>query len=240
MRYLEFGTYILGKLPMELINDLRAHFDDLEPDVIDYKQSGYQSRSRRFGAFAFTGKDFDHDPGLRQHFNQVRMFHTQHAGCQPAGLTPASLSTGIYNALLQAVLATSPIKRGRDYMFGINLVRVRADDDHMGAPAPGLHQDGYDYSCHINVMRQNVSGGTSILALAPRPEAVVLECNLMPSEFLFFNDRAMYHTASPVTPRCGGHETWRDMVIVDLLAYQQHPIAIGHIGHSHEIRAHQD
>jgi hypothetical protein len=239
MRYHDFSTYIHGKLPAELVADLKPHFDDLEPDVIDYKRNGYQSRSRRFGAFSCNGEQFEHDPTLLQHFNQVRKFHTHYTGCQPAGLTERSLATGVYNALLQAVLATSPIKRGGDYMFGINLVRVRADDDHMGAPAPGLHQDGYDFSCHINVTRQNVSGGTSILATAPRPDAVVVECDLTPGEFVFFNDRTMYHTASPVTPRCGGHETWRDMIIVDLLAYQQLTAAFGRTGQSHEVRAHQ-
>jgi hypothetical protein len=240
MRYCEFNTYIRGKLPAELVDDLKAHFEHLEADVIDYKRNGYQSRSRRFGAFSFNGEQFEHDPSLRRHFNQVRQFHTHHTGSQPAGLTEASLGTDVYNALLHAVVATSPIKQARDYMFGINLVRVCADDDHMGAPAPGLHQDGYDYSCHINVTRQNVSGGTSILALAPRPEAVVVECDLMPGEFVFFNDRTMYHTASPVTPRCGGHKTWRDMIIVDLLAYQHRAIAVARSGQLHEIRAHQD
>lgn len=227
MRYLDFTTYIRGELAAELVAELKTHFEDLDPDVIDYKRTGYQSRSRRFGTFAFTGERFDHDPSLRQHFNHAKHFHTHHTGCQPAALTEASLATGVYDALLQAVLASSPIKNGRDFMFGINLVRVRADDEHMGAPAPGLHQDGYDYSCHINITRQNVSGGTSILALAPRPEAVIVECDLMPGQFVFFNDRTIYHTASPVTPRCGGHATWRDMIIVDLLAYAQRPAALG-------------
>jgi hypothetical protein len=222
MRNLDFSTYVRGKLAHELIDGLKGHFEGLAPDVIDYKRTGYQSRSRRFGAFAFTGEQFQHDPALRRYFNQPKGFHTQNTGCQPAGLTDTSLATGVCDALLQAVLATSPIKRGRDYMFGINLIRVRADDEHMGAPAPGLHQDGYDYSCHINVSRHNVSGGTSILAMTPHPDAVIVECDLTPGEFVFFNDRTIYHTASPVTPRCGGHETWRDMIIVDLLGYPQH------------------
>jgi hypothetical protein len=220
MRYSDFNTYIRGRLPAELVRDLKTHFEDLEPDVIDYKRNGFQSRSRRFGAFAFDGGDFRHDPSSRRHFNKPKCFHARYDECQPAHLTEGSLVTGVYGALLQAVLATSPIKRGNDYLFGVNLVRVRADDEHMGAPAPGLHQDGYDYSCHINVSRENVSGGTSILAVAPSPDTVVVECNLTPGEFVFFNDRTMYHTASPVTPRCGGHRTWRDMVIVDVLSHR--------------------
>jgi hypothetical protein len=219
MRYLDFTSYVRGRLPPELIDRLRPYFEDLEADVIDYKQHGFQSRTRRFGAFSFTGEKFTHDPSLAPRFNVRKQFHTQYMGTPPAGLTETSLATGIFDAVLQAVLAVSPIKPGSDYMFGINLVRVRADDDHMGAPAPGLHRDGYDYSCHINVSRHNVSGGTSILAMTPRPDTVIVECDLAPGELVFFNDRTIYHTASPVTPRCGGHETWRDMVIVDMLAY---------------------
>ncbi len=236
MRNFEFNTDIRGKLPVELVGDLQPHFDDLEPDVIDYKRTGFRSRLRRFGAFALTGERFEHSPALQEHFNRPKKFHSQYQACQPAPLRPGVVASGICDALLQAVLATSPIKRGEDFMFGINLVRVCADDDHMGAPAPGLHQDGYDYSCHINVARQNVSGGTSILALAPTPEAVVVDCDLMPGELIFFNDRTMYHTASPVTPRCGGHPTWRDMIIVDLLAYQHVESTVGRSSQAHEIR----
>ncbi|WP_394828669.1 2OG-Fe dioxygenase family protein [Pendulispora albinea] len=218
MSYLEFRSYILGRLPAVLVDNLRAHFDHLEPDVVDYKNNGFHSRSRRFGAFAFTGERFEHDPALLEHFNKPKKFHAQTVARHPAPLTEASLASGVCDELLQTVLAFSPLKWGREYFFGINFVRVRANDQFMGAPAPGFHQDGYDYSCHINVARQNVSGGTSILAEEPSPDAIAVECDLKPGEFVFFNDRTMYHTASPVTPRCGGHETWRDMIIVDIVA----------------------
>ncbi|MDZ7970265.1 MAG: 2OG-Fe dioxygenase family protein [Nostoc sp. DedSLP03] len=216
--YMRFDRYIKSLLPGDLSNQLSALFDELPLDVIDYKQTGFQSRYRSFSAYAFDNGTFVHSPQLIQYFNAQKDFHTIHNARPPAALSKATLSSGMIEKLLDVVLCYSPLKSAEEYIFGINLIRVRADDNHMGAPAPGFHQDGYDYSCHINIARQNVSGGASIIATRPDPKAVVIDCELQPGEFVFFNDRTLYHTASPVTPRYGGYETWRDMIIVDVIA----------------------
>ncbi|PZU68652.1 2OG-Fe dioxygenase family protein [Sphingobium sp.] len=214
---MQFSGYILGKLPSAITSDLAALFTLLPPDIIDYKSNGFQSRFRCFGAFRGDGEGFAPDINVRDRFNHKKKFHTDNRDRHPAPLPQEALQEGLIERLLKTIFSGSPLKSHRGYLYGVNLIRVTANDDFMGAPAPGLHQDGYDYSCHINIARNNVSGGASIIAETSSPETTVLDHELQPGEYVFFNDRTLHHTATPVTPRYGGHPTWRDMIIIDFI-----------------------
>lgn len=214
---MKFDSYILGRIPTSLVADLALLFEGLPADVIDYKRNGFRSRFRGFGAFEYRDGAFYHDPSLLGRFNAHKDFHTITAGGPPAALSNEAISGEAIANLLRVVVARSPLKATQDYIYGVNLIRVRANDDFMGAPAPGLHQDGYDFSCHINIARQNVTGGASLIAEEQTPESLLLECELQPGEFVFFNDRTLYHTASAIMPRYSGYETWRDMIIIDVV-----------------------
>jgi hypothetical protein len=212
----EFDGYLLGRLPSLLIKDLAFIFASLPADIIDYKQNGFQSRFRAFSSFRFKDGCFAPDRELLCHFNRKKQFHVQGVGSHPEWLaTTANLET--LQSLLKRIALASPLKSESDYHYGINAVRVVADDHYMGAPAPGLHQDGYDFSCHINIARENVSGGMSIIAKTEDPKTTMVKHDLHPGEFLFFNDRTLHHTATAVTPMYVGHPTWRDMIIVDIV-----------------------
>ena len=119
--------------------------------------------------------------------------------------------------MLAEMVSTMPIREPSDFMFGVNLVRVIANDTNLGSPAPGLHQDGYAFSLHLNVSRENVSGGASIIATGPDVEDIVVEHELTPGEFVVFNDKKMFHTATPVAPRICGKPKWRDVAIIDVV-----------------------
>ena len=49
------------------------------------------------------------------------------------------------------------------------------------------------------------------------PQDIILERELESGEFIFFNDRKVFHTATPVACKIGGYETYRDMVIIDFV-----------------------
>jgi hypothetical protein len=159
---------------------------------------------------------------LIQHFTRfstgIAAFTSKKTGNQTIPSPDARLrDSRAIEAFLAHLVPAMPLRVPEDYAVGINLVRVVADNTNMGSPAPGLHQDGYDFSCHVNVARQNVSGGASLLASGSKSSDVILEYVLQPNEFIFFNDRELYHTATPITQRIAGEETWRDMVIIDLI-----------------------
>lgn len=211
---IEFDSYLLSHLPATLTEALTPLFETLQPDTIDYKENGFQSRFRAFSSFRVEEDTFIPDRHLLKHFNRQKKFHTKGEGMQPVWLVNAQ-NISILQKLLKRITLAIPIQSDH-YFYGINAIRVIADRDYMGAPAPGLHQDGYDFSCHLNIARKNVSGGMSILASDIRPETTKIQHELQPGEFLFFNDRQLYHTATAVTPMYIGLPTWRDMFIIDI------------------------
>jgi hypothetical protein len=211
-----FETFILSKLSSPFHSELTESFNQLTEDTISYNRTGASTRRRGFGAFRYVDGEFQHDPELSVYFNARRDFHVDHADKKPNPLIPEVIQSKAYNALLNHVAPCLPIELSQ-YAIGINQIRVVADDDKMGSTAPGLHQDGYDYSCHICIARRNAAGGTSIVSTSQNADDVVLEQVLQPREFVFFNDRSLYHTATPVTCRIGGSIATRDMIIVDFV-----------------------
>ena len=217
MIHAEFGSFLLGKLLDNVPAALRAAFGQLKPDSVEYRETKFQSRHRCFSSYRISDDQVGHDPSLATLFNGVRTFHKAHENSAPEPAAEIVNSTAIEEFLANLIPAM-PIRDPSRFAIGVNLVRVIANEVNMGSPAPGLHQDGYDYSCHANVSRQNVSGGCSILACSADPADIVFEHTLQPNEFVFFNDAKLFHTATPITQRIAGEATWRDMIIVDLVA----------------------
>jgi hypothetical protein len=214
----ELQSYILGRFIDGLPKGLVRSFSKLEPDPVDYVSNGFQSRFRNFGAFAYRDYRFVPDNSLNGRFNAKKDFHARYKDKPIAPIDPQLIADEDIQKMLAKMIVSVPVRNPEDYSYGVNLVRVIADDNHMGSPAPGLHQDGYDYSCHINVSRKNVSGGDSVIARTKSPSSILVEWRLQANEFVFFNDRSVYHTATPITPKIGGHKTYRDMIIVDFAA----------------------
>ncbi len=207
-----FKTYITSKIFSDISHDLTQSFNALTIDTVNYNNTGFQSRSRHFSAFSFENGKHKLNVAYTDNFNKKQAFHTKYL---PTGLAPIdSHLVEEITDILNEVAGTLPID-SEDYIIGVNQIRVIANSENMGMPAPSLHQDGYEFSCHINVSRENVSGGDSILSLSKDPKDVFLEHTLQPNEYLFFNDKELYHTATPITPKIGGYETHRDMLILD-------------------------
>lgn len=209
-----FKTYIISKIFSTIPQKLKLSFNELSTDTINYNKNAFQARYRHFSAFSFQNGAYKlHGAGLNN-FNHKKDYHTEHS---PVGLAPIDNSlTEIISEILSEISDTLPINN-EEYLVGVNQIRVIANNENMGMPAPSLHQDGSDFSCHINISRKNVSGGNSILSKSKDPKDVFLECTLQPHDYVFFNDRKLYHTATPVTSRIGGHETHRDMFILDYI-----------------------
>lgn len=218
MAHSEFNSFLVGKILEDMPAGLASAFDRLGPDTIDYRATEFQSRKRCFSCYRIVDGAARLDPERELLFNGDRDFHVKKTGGNRVPPPDADLvASGAIESFVAALLPAMPLRDPESYAIGINLVRVVADSTNMGSPAPGLHQDGYEFSCHFNVARRNVSGGASLLASGPQPSDVVLEHVLQPNEFVFFNDRTMFHTATPITQRIAGEDTWRDMIIVDLV-----------------------
>ncbi len=100
-----------------------------------------------------------------------------------------------------------------DYEIGVHQIRVIADNQNMGIPAPeGIHQDGFDYISILSVNSQNLAGGVSVLLSSPDHKDVVFEQVLQPNNCLLLNDRSLFHYVSPIVPKLPGN-CFRDMII---------------------------
>jgi len=214
----EFKSFLMGKILEDMPSGLISGFDRLTPDSIDYRDTEFQSRHRCFSCYCLKDSTVRLAPELDPLFNGDRDFHIKKTTANRVPSPSAELvESGAIETFIADLVPAMPLRDIEAFAIGVNLVRVIANDTNMGSPAPGLHQDGYDFSCHVNVSRQNVSGGASLLATSAQSSDVVLEHALQPKEFVFFNDRKMFHTATPITQRIAGEDTWRDMVIVDLV-----------------------
>lgn len=206
----------LGSLNKELFKGISRTFNGLSPDTVDYNNSSVRTRFRNFSAFSWHEGRPVVTPSVAHRFNSQQPFHTFYAGAKPAELQTELLASGDVQRILAGVCAQLPVD-GSDFDIGFNQIRVIALADAQGNPAPSFHQDSYDYSCHINVARQNVVGGKSIVASSADGADVVAECILNSGEYVFFDDRAYFHTATPLRPIDANEVAFRDMIIIDFL-----------------------
>lgn len=100
------------------------------------------------------------------------------------------------------------------YSIGVHQIRVTADDNNMGKPAPeGIHQDGFDFVMVVCFAASNTAGGNSLLMDAKEHSRVFYDKILQPGECLLFDDRKFAHYVSPVVPKLPG-ECYRDVFVV--------------------------
>ncbi|HVF71765.1 MAG TPA: 2OG-Fe dioxygenase family protein [Chthoniobacterales bacterium] len=101
--------------------------------------------------------------------------------------------------VLQSPFYRSGLGDGR-YHFGLHQIRIICDDRHEGHPVPeGYHQDGFDFVAIHSFQRFNVKGGMSSLRDGTKDGPCLFERDLVQGEILLFNDRRLFHYASPVT-----------------------------------------
>jgi len=189
-------------------------FNELPSDNIDYFNTGFKSRYRSFSLFSFDGKHLALTNQAHKSFNNKLSVHTKYYGKKKlANLSRAS--TACIMETLPRFLQSLPIDCTK-YHVGVNQVRVRCSSKFPGATAPDFHQDGYNYSAHLCFVRENVDGGESKVASDSKGKNVEFKHVLQPREYIFFNDKNVWHTATKITPTDGTKESYRDMVIIDL------------------------
>ncbi|AEG09409.1 Protein of unknown function DUF2257 [Shewanella baltica OS183] len=102
-----------------------------------------------------------------------------------------------------------------DYEIGCHQIRISAENDFNGYPAPeGFHRDGFDYIAIHCVSLNNVNGAISLV----RPiddEDHLLEHVLMPGQVMVLDDREVEHYVTPMTPKLPG-AAHRDIFVITI------------------------
>ena len=103
---------------------------------------------------------------------------------------------------------------GDKFTIGVHQIRIVANDDDMGKPAPeGIHRDGFDFVAVVAVARTNVNGGVTMLVDLDDYNKALFEDTLESGEAIVFDDRIVAHYTTPITPRYPGAAS-RDVFVV--------------------------
>ena len=103
------------------------------------------------------------------------------------------------------------------YEFGIHTIRIVADENNEGFPAPeGPHQDGNDYEALFCVSKENTKGAITTLATASLPDTPIITTVLAPGDMLIFDDRALIHYTTSISPEFSNKKTHRDIFAIGI------------------------
>lgn len=211
-----FNTFVKSRLLEALDPTIIDSFEKLTGDHVKYIKSDFQSRFRHFSSFVFRDDEISLDTTYSSIFSGPRRFQTSF---NSQHVVPA-LSGNIIPAMikcLRLIMNVSPVKFDAPVAIGVHQIRVIADKANVGDNAPGLHQDGYDYSCDLNFRRDNVLGAETILSTSSSETDLFFEEPLFPGEFVFFDDRNLHHTARKVKVVDDKKPAIRDMAIIDFV-----------------------
>ena len=210
------NKYVCNTVPIHP-NQLKTSYCNLGNDSLTYSaQTAKKTRKRNFSSFVFNNNSLQQAPKKTGLFLQKKNFHYSYAGTQPSSIHHDIIGT--LSTIIQAISIYLPESK-EQYIYGINQIRVYSTAKTPGIPAPQAHQDGFDYSCHICMNRHNIIGGISKLfqPLTQGDKKEIASVCLLPGQFLLFDDRYYYHTATSfrcINPRQLGY---RDMLIIDIV-----------------------
>ena len=210
----------IGTGKIHLQDTLTDSFNSLSPDILCYGADTLHheiNRYRHFSNLTYQNHEFVVTSFPASTFNLYKSIHAQHLNTLPAPINKSALAAlqQIVGALLRPLSVSSD-----RYQIGFNQIRMLSYHHKLSYVAPGYHQDGYDFSLHICIKRHNIIGGISKLARDVKGLVPVSEMSLQDCEYIWFDDKYYYHTATPI--QCKSKESigYRDMIIVDIIRDQ--------------------
>ena len=198
-------------------NALAEQWNDLEPDY--YLRGNATFRKRRYGRFAFQ-------PGLRsiKLLPHKPYYQSRAANCYAGGvervlapLTPEFLNNPFLQALIEydySIFPTTPLQDRGWWVIACHQFRIVGTADADGKPTPeGVHRDEIDFGAMHLMGRENVSGGHSRIHFNDRriKAEVVMRNHL---DTLFWNDRMILHSATPIKPVNPAADAVRDILVL--------------------------
>ena len=201
-------NYSLFQL-QEIDDALKKSFAILPDD--EYLKSVKKFRKRRYSTGFIKDNQLHWGKTKEKPFEQSKSIN-KYVGNIKRNFKPL---TKVVKSYMEKVFLTNVLKHlpPSDYEIGVHQIRVVADNQNMGVPAPeGIHQDGFDYVSILSVSNQNAAGGVSILLSSQNHQDIVFEQTLQPGSCLLLNDGNLFHYVSPIVPKLPGN-CFRDVII---------------------------
>lgn len=205
-------TYDLLRMPvLNLDPELFDSFQKLPVDQFLNTNEPFQYRFRRYGSGSIKNLQVSWDEQQTCFLQNENL--NNYAGGVNRNFPPLEEQTKkfiIKNIITPIMYEFLPKS---DYTFGAHQIRIKANDQYMGRPAPeGIHQDGFDYVAVCCINANNVTGGDSILVDVNDYNKKLVDTELRAGEILIFNDKTFAHYASPIVPKCPG-DAYRDVIV---------------------------
>ncbi|WP_234426902.1 2OG-Fe dioxygenase family protein [Streptomyces niger] len=195
---------------VHLSEEFLESYADLPAD--EHLRDGHRFRYRAFGKAQVKGERFLWE-------DEVSFFQegdiNAYAGGRERKFAPLGDAAREFAESFVNSRRTRGIVTAEEFHIGCHQIRITADDEHPGLPAPeGFHQDGFDYVAVTCVATENVSGGISLVRAAEPDGDDLVERVMPPGEALFLADREVLHYVSPITPKVPGRPTYRDVAVI--------------------------
>ena len=200
VRFADLDTFVVFEATPPPREEVVASFAGLADD--GYLQGPFVFRKRAFARGVLSPDGIQWDSGTE--FFQSRDLN-EYAGDVQRVFAPAGEAVREY---IWKVLQSPRYRRGlgdAQYHLGLHQIRIICDDGHEGYPVPeGYHQDGFEFVAMHSFQRANVDGGTSYLREGTKEGPCIHEHDLVQGEVLVFNDRRLFHYATPIRNRLPG------------------------------------
>ena len=195
VKFSDLETFVVSVAASPPATEVLASFGQLPDDQFLKGEFVFRKRAYARGVLSPNGIEWDSST----EFFQPQALNEYAGGVKrvfaPAGVT---IREYIWQALQSAVYRSGLGEE--QYHFGLHQIRIVCDDLHEGHPVPeGYHQDGFDFVGIHNFRRANVKGGGSYLRDGSKDGPCILEHDLAEGEILLFNDRRLFHYATPIT-----------------------------------------
>lgn len=200
----------------------------------NYLKNQASFRERRYGRYAYHPKS-----GRLHLLNHKPYFQSantnQYAGGiarKVAPLTPNFCSNPLLADLVAFDFACFPTDlawRADWWFIACHMFRIIGRPNELGEPTPeGVHRDDIDFGTMHLMRRDNAEGGLSRIHNEDRSIRAEI-CLQNPMDTLFWADRQILHSVTPITPRDETKNTVRDILILgfshtpDLLDQEEVP-----------------
>jgi hypothetical protein len=195
MRFADLQTFTLSVATPGPASAVLQTFFELPDD--SFLKSQFPFRKRVYARGVLSTQGIEWDTGTD--FFQPRAINQYAGGIKRVFAPAGDLIREYVWRVLQSPFYKNGLGEGR-YHFGLHQLRILCDDQHEGHPVPeGYHQDGFDFVAIHSFQRSNIKGGESSLRDGAGDGPCIFERDLAPGEILLFNDRRLFHYASPVT-----------------------------------------
>ncbi len=198
--------------PLDALNALHAHWDQLPPD--EHLKDGGRYRMRRHACFIVDGDRIERVPH-RAHWQPVE-YNALHGGMQRwfAPMQGPIVAQPVWQALMRGLAQFASGLRGAQRWY-VEAHQFRIDTaGGIGRPTPeGAHRDGVDLVAVALLGRHNIKGGETRVfeASGRRGERFTMSA---PWTLLLLDDARVIHESTPIQPLTEGEAGWRDTLVV--------------------------